>query len=194
MNRFLHTRSGPFAGCFVLTLGLVGVTAGTLHAQVRPKTTVLPAQTVQKKPYVMRVPTERVLASLNERVRMHAESLLGQQVGRGECWDLVNETLAFCNAKQPGQGGYGSYEFGKAVDLKDVIPGDILQFENVVFKNGGYTYNYPHHTAIVRRVTGREIELLHQNVNNVRRVQTGTINLDHKQPGGTLNAYRPQPR
>ena len=27
-----------------------------------------------------------------------------------------------------------------------------------------------------------------------RRVQAGTINLDHKQPGGTLVAYRPQPR
>jgi hypothetical protein len=202
MNRFLHTRYGLFAGGVVLGLGLVGLMAGTLHAQVRPKTTALPAQTVQKqkKPYVMRVPTERVLASLNERIRMHAESLLGKQVGGGECTDLVNETLGFCNAKQLRVLADGSYEWGQNVALTDakgnaaVIPGDILQFENVVFKGGGYTYNYPHHTAIVRSVNGKQIELLHQNVNNVRRVLTGSINLDHLHPGGSIKAYRPQPR
>jgi hypothetical protein len=167
------------------------------NPQAKPYSKQVPTDSIkapQSKPATKPLPNSKILAPLNERVRMHAESLIGKQVGRGECWDLAKEALAFCKAKTPGEAGYGIYEFGKKVALKDVLPGDILQFENVVFKGNGSTYNYPHHTAIVRGVNGKTIELLHQNVNNIRRVQTGTIDLNHLQPGGTLVAFRPQPR
>jgi len=147
MSRFLNTRSGLLACGVILGLGFVSATAG-----------VGLAQSALKKRYVGRIPNERVLASLNERVRMHAESLLGSQVGGGECTDLVNEVLRFCNAKQIHIRSDGQYEWGQAIPLYKkegglfVIPGDILQFENVELKGGGSSYKYPHHTAIVRSV------------------------------------------
>jgi hypothetical protein len=201
MNRFSPNRSGLFTGCLVLTLGLFGPGAGVGQAQVIVKPTSTSAQ-LKKAELALtgnKTSTAKATASLNEGVRKYAESMLGKQVGSGECWDLANEALKAAGARQPGQGGYGSYVFGKEVTLKDVQPGDILQFENVVFKhtsaNGSWsTNNFPHHTAVVKKVQGRQIELLHQNVNNDRHVQTSTISLDDKQPGGTLLAYRPQPR
>jgi hypothetical protein len=206
MKRFFPSLDRLFTSCLVLTLGLFGLDASVGQAQIVPKPAIKPSQLQKKepidtKPYVTRpnYPLGDLMASLNERVRKYAESMLGKQVGNGECWTLVNAALNKAGAKQPGQGGYGTYVFGKEVALKDVKPGDILQFENVVFKhtnpNGSsYTNNFPHHTAIVNKVQGRQIDLLHQNVNGNRTVQTGTINLDHKQPGGTLLGYRPQPR
>jgi len=188
MSRFLNTRSGLLACGVILGLGFVSATAG-----------VGLAQSALKKRYVGRIPNERVLASLNERVRMHAESLLGSQVGGGECTDLVNEVLRFCNAKQIHIRSDGQYEWGQAIPLYKkegglfVIPGDILQFENVELKGGGSSYKYPHHTAIVRSANGKVIELLHQNVNGVRRAVTGSINLDQLQPGGTISTFRPKP-
>jgi hypothetical protein len=136
--------------------------------------------------------------TLGGKVLQFAQSRMGQQVGRGECWDLANEALRAAGAHQPGQGGYGTYVYGSAVSLSSLRPGDILQFEGVNFKhvnpNGSwYTSNFAHHTAIVQGVRGTQIDVLHQNVNGDRRVQAGTIDLKDKQ-SGTILAYRPQPR
>jgi len=206
MNRSLHTRYGLFAGGVVLTLGLFALATGAGQAQVVTKPKVPTQRLVKKQPYVTR-PAQST-TDLNAAVRKFADSKRGQPVGNGECWDLVKEALQAAGAKLPGQGGYGTYEFGKVIPLKDVLPGDILQFENVAFKhrypNGSwYEDKFEHHTAIVSRhlpeVQGKVLGLLHQNVNGNRTVQTGTINLDHKQSldpskASTLTAYRPQSR
>ena len=75
----------------------------------------------------------------------------------------------------------------------------MIQFEKVRFKEtfpkGGWKeYTFPHHTAIVYGVKGSKLTLIHQNVNGVKRVVVKTYNLDHRQSGGTMTAYRPQPR
>lgn len=136
---------------------------------------------------------------LNTKVLQYAQSKMGQKVGRGECWDLANEALGAAGAKQPGRNGYATYVFGSQVALTSVKPGDILQFENVNFKhtdkNGSWSTNsFPHHTAVVRSVSGGTISILHQNVGGDRRVQAGTLVLSDRQPGGSLLAFRPQPK
>jgi hypothetical protein len=143
-------------------------------------------------------PAQAAPESLNARVLDFAKGKLDQKVGNGECWTLAFEALKSAQARLPGQGGYGIYVFGRAVALAKIIPGDVLQFEKARFKEsspdgGKYTYDFPQHTAIVHEVKGRKITLIHQNVNNVKRVVLTTINLDSRQ-GGSVKAYRPQPR
>lgn len=181
-----------------LALALVALAAPASEAQVvRPKIVTKPnPNAIATRPYVPKY--KNGTTPLNQGVLQYAQSKLGQQVGRGECWDLVDQALRAAGAQPPGQGSLGSYQFGDVVPLDKVLAGDVLQFEGVVFKgakgNGTYTNNFPHHTAIVSRplviLKGRQIEVLHQNVNGDRRVQTGVINLDDQQ-GGTLVAYRP---
>lgn len=138
--------------------------------------------------------------TVGTRVVAYAHSHLGRQVGRGECWDLAYYALRSAGAHLPGTGGYGTYQFGRRVPLSALRPGNVLQFEGVTFRHtqpsgAWYSSSFPHHTAIVYRVyrDGR-ITLIQQNTNGVRRVSLGTIRLRDRQPGGTITAYRPQPR
>ncbi len=82
----------------------------------------------------------------------------------------------------------------------EVLPGDILQFHDVVFKGrnkgGTYSSNYPHHTSIVAAVKsdGKVLELLHQNVGGSKEpktVQRSTIRFADLQKGGWVKIYRP---
>jgi hypothetical protein len=104
-------------------------------------------------------------APLNEKIVEFARSKLGHGVGNGECRALVAEALRYAAARRPGagQGMWGD----ELKSLRDVRPGDILQFENAVFirtrvrEDGALvtlTYSYPHHTAIVARVRRRGVK------------------------------------
>jgi hypothetical protein len=134
---------------------------------------------------------------LNAKVLAYANKQFGKKVGNGECWTLANLALKSAGARQPGVKGYGLYVFGRKVALKDIVPGDILQFEKVRFEHDDgksfYFQNLPHHTAIVSSVKGKQVTLIHQNENNVKKVTRLTINLAH-QKGGTIAAFRPQPK
>jgi hypothetical protein len=123
-------------------------------------------------------------------VLTYAKSKMGQQVGNGECWTLAFEALKAAGARLPGRNGVGVYDFGSKVSLKAIKPGDILQFENVTFRNASSFQNFPHHTAIVLSVSGSKITLLNQNADNVRKVVKTTINLADRK-GGTIQAFRP---
>ena len=94
--------------------------------------------------------------------------------------------------------------------LRDIQPGDILQFENAVFvkqhvrEDGAIltqTTSYPHHTAIVARVRKRGprpvLVIIHQNAGvaggdaEAQKVVTEwTLEMATKR-GGTVIAYRP---
>jgi hypothetical protein len=120
----------------------------------------------------------------------YAADRLGQTIGNGECWTLVDAAMADAGAKRPGTGGLGTYEFGGQV-YAIYVPGDIMQFENVVFTySNGRTENYPHHTAIIESVSGTSITILNQNVNGVRSVVRSTLDLN-AQNSGTIRVYRP---
>jgi hypothetical protein len=133
-----------------------------------------------------------VAVNLNAFVLGYAESHLGEEVGRGECWDLADAALKAAGADTKGD---GDCVWGKAVALGDVTPGDVLQFENAHFEHsdasGSFWSDYPHHTAIVSSVKGRTITMLNQNVNGDKKVQYSTINLDDLKRG-TVQAYQPQ--
>ena len=109
--------------------------------------------------------------TLNQKVVIWASGKLGQQVGAGECWDLANSALLQAGAGTSADfgptGDDADYVWGTPVpDLKDVIPGDILQYRDyemttttktdVTFADGtGWVddlapvISHPHHTSIV---------------------------------------------
>ncbi len=109
--------------------------------------------------------------TLNQKVTNFANSKLGQQVGAGECWDLANSALKDAGAGTSSDfgpmGDDADYVWGTPIpDLKDVIPGDILQYRDFVMKtitktdvsfsdNTGWVddtsveISHPHHTSIV---------------------------------------------
>lgn len=123
-----------------------------------------------------------------EKVIAFSINNLGKKVDRGECWDLANSALNYANAQWKPL-----YGFGDKIDYskQDLKPGDILQFTNVkfIFKTG--SASFPKHTAIVYRYSDKNVTLLHQNFNNIKKVDTLTINLSNIK-NGKVDAYRPK--
>jgi hypothetical protein len=134
-----------------------------------------------------------VVSDLNNAVLSFAVANKGTQVGDGQCWTLVDQALKAAGADTSGD---AACIWGNPVGLDAIMPGDVLQFENVHFEGataggGWYWQDFPHHSAIVYAVDGSNITLLNQNVNGDMTVQFTTINLADWQ-SGTITAYEPQ--
>jgi hypothetical protein len=133
------------------------------------------------------------LPQLNRQVLEYVESVIGEQVGRGECWDLANQALLRIDAKWDGR-----YKYGREYDPKKkaVLPGDLIQFKDVKVRyregNTIYVESMDHHTAIVYRVLdGGILELAHQNTTFSGRT-VGISKLDLKTVvSGRMWFYRP---
>lgn len=130
---------------------------------------------------------------LNDAIVSFAMANKGIQVGDGQCWTLVDQALKAAGADTSGD---AAYIWGNPIGLDAIVPGDVLQFENVHFEGatpggGWYFQDFPHHSAIVYSVNGSNITLLNQNVNGDMTVQFTTINLADWQ-SGTISAYEPQ--
>lgn len=121
--------------------------------------------------------------SMNQSVITWARGRLGQQVGRGECWDLADQALRQAGAhSSDSTQSDADYKWGADVKLADVIPGDVLQFRDysitttttttTTFPDGSSvveeevaTVGRPHHTALVDGNSGSGwITILEQNV------------------------------
>lgn len=128
------------------------------------------------------------LPPLNERVLNFATNNIGNQIGRGECWDLADQALRQSGA-EPARG----YTFGDRIDVEDVIPGDILQFTTVRVDEPGYwvVMGTPNHTAVVQAVGEQRLFILQQNFDGKRYVTTFEFNPDSV-TSGTLEAFRPR--
>lgn len=125
------------------------------------------------------------MATLNQKIIQWASGQVGKQIGAGECWDLANSA-----AKQAGAGtssDFGpegiddDYVWGDEVDLKDVLPGDILQYRDwtmTTSTNVDVTFSddsgwvdpteaevgHDHHTSIVQTNPGAgALKVLEQN-------------------------------
>lgn len=145
-----------------------------------------------------------------------ATTQYGKQVKRGECWDLAEEALKYAGAKTSNDimgaknvTANADYRWGTPIQVKDVEPGDILQFRSYIAKvtssNGAWqTQNRPHHTAIVAGVYpvigAKVVAAYEQNVNNSKSVQLNTIYLtagtglnggESVSISGRIWAYRP---
>jgi len=153
------------------------------------------------------------LPPLNEKVFEFAKANLGKPVGDGICITLAVEALQEAGARRASfRDRKGDYEWGELVpDLKDALPGDILQFRDAVFhgqrslgrgRTTRWHQEYPHHTAIVAKVEheGKLITIYHQNVtikgkgeSEKGNVQEGELRMESLQKGGWVKAYRPVP-
>ena len=137
----------------------------------------------------------------NQRIVDYVESVIGKTVGRGECWDLADAALTVSQARFDKSSDKTIYIFGDPYNPKKtpVLPGDILQFENVIVKyqkdNKIYTENFGHHTAIILDVIGDEyFKLAHQNTGfSGRKVGTSELRLSYVQKG-KIKFYRPIPQ
>ena len=120
---------------------------------------------------------------INTKAVVWARGRIGQQVGRGECWDLADQALRKAGgASSTTTGKDDDYVWGDLVELPDVQPGDVLQFRDfkvttttttdVTFDDGsGHVQDKEHvairghHVAIVDGTDGAGgIYILEQNV------------------------------
>ena len=140
------------------------------------------------------------IPEVNSKVISYVKTVIGSTVGRGECWDLADQALTFANAQFDKTSKSTIYTFGKLYNPeKDkVLPGDIIQFENVVvsYKDGNmiFTENYKHHTAIVYDIKKNgSFQLAHQNTSfGGRKVALSEFNSDNVKKGKLL-FYHPIP-
>ena len=133
------------------------------------------------------------IPELNKKIVEYAESVIGKQVDRGECWDLAYQALNRNNAEWDG-----IFQYGKLINPKKepVLPGDIIQFKNVKIRyritNTTYTEFMKQHTAIVYKVKRKNIfTIAHQNTEfSGRKVGLSDLNLSHVIKGD-IRIYRP---
>lgn len=103
-------------------------------------------------------------ASMADRIVSYARTRLGDRVGDGECFTLVDRALRRAEAKSARDFGDvtpdADYVWGTAVTLSELQPGDIIQFRDYECdihtesptEVSDFTHERPHHTAIVERV------------------------------------------
>ena len=120
-------------------------------------------------------------ANMADQVVSYARHRLGQRVGDGECFALVDRALRRAGAKSAADFGAvtptADYVWGTEVRLPDVRRGDVIQFRDYRYDREVVTEDArgtttetefqerPHHTAIVEQV-GEDgvIFVLEQNV------------------------------
>jgi hypothetical protein len=147
--------------------------------------------------------------NLGQKVVTFAAGKQGQQVGRGDCYDLADEALTQAGAKSaPSYGRItddADYEWGRPIELKDVEAGDILQLRDhkitirtdttikKVFSEGGseesekweeQDFRRGHHTAIADVNKGNGVlEVYEQNVKpRGKKVQRHTLYVRNQTP------------
>jgi hypothetical protein len=144
-------------------------------------------------------------------VAAFGESVLGQQVGDGECWTLAKEAIDQSShgyAMSPAGYTHGALVYhsvgGANAPLAyndSIRRGDILQFTSGKFETRDAAtgavratshVGNPNHTSIVTNVSAnnRIVDIVHQNVSGVRKVQPGQHNLDEL-VAGDVKIFRP---
>lgn len=138
--------------------------------------------------------------STGQKIVTYAAGENGKTVGSGECWELANAALGKAGGQSSADlgpmGDDADYVWGDPVaNLKDVLPGDILQFRDYVITTRVTTeaswadgaewsetheneLSRPHHTAIVATNNGNGVLTIYeQNIEpSGRVVQLHTLN------------------
>lgn len=138
------------------------------------------------------------LPELNDKIVEYLNSVMGTKVDRGECWDLAAGALAYSGAYFDRSSMKTVSIYGRRLNPKkeDVLPGDLIQFENVElqWKDGNTTYkeSMAQHTAIVYQVNGPlNYEIAHQNTSAWgKKVGVSNFRLDRVTKGKVM-IYRP---
>ena len=130
---------------------------------------------------------------------------VNSKIDRGECWDAAEAAIKTVGASRPGT---ALYVWGRIVSPSSLQLGDVIQFSGFTVRieedDGSWqelTFGIPRHTSIVSYLnTDGSVDVLHQNYDNVRSVQSlewvylksgtyGTKKVTVK--GGTVTCYRP---
>jgi hypothetical protein len=154
-----------------------------------------------------------------DEIVSYARERLGERVGDGECFTLVDRALRNAGAKSAADYGEvtpdADYVWGASVGLSDLRPGDVIQFRDYRFERtvetsdseGTATETHseerPHHTAIVEVVDGSTVTVLEQNAPDGQPVLRTVLYFDnsHVAAGDTTTTvtvsgswwfYRPQ--
>lgn len=138
------------------------------------------------------------LPELNAKIVEYLDSVMGTKVDRGECWDLAAGALAYSGAYFDRSSMKTVSVYGRLLNHKkeEVLPGDLIQFENVElsWKEGNTTYkeSMAQHTAAVYKVNGSlNYEIAHQNTGEWgKKVGVSTLNLNNMTKGKVM-IYRP---
>lgn len=138
------------------------------------------------------------LPELNSKIVEYLNSVMGTKVDRGECWDLAAQALAYSGAYFDRSSMKTVTIYGRLLNHKkeEVLPGDLIQFENVElsWKEGNTTYKETmgQHTAIVYEVNGPlDYQIAHQNTGQWgKKVGVSNLNLNNMTKG-KLWIYRP---
>lgn len=138
------------------------------------------------------------LPELNSKIITYVDSVMGKKVDRGECWDLAAGALAYSGAYFDRSSMKTVTIYGRKLNPKkeEVIPGDLIQFENIEMKwtEGNTTYSAAmgQHTAIVYKVNASgDFEIAHQNTSDWgKKVGVSNFNLNHVTKGKVM-IYRP---
>ncbi|MEQ9378153.1 MAG: hypothetical protein RIG68_23385 [Imperialibacter sp.] len=138
------------------------------------------------------------LPELNAKIITYLDSVMGKKVDRGECWDLAAGALAYSGAYFDRSSMKTVTIYGRELNYKkeEVLPGDLIQFENVelAWKDGNTTYKETmgQHTAVVYKVNGSlNYEIAHQNTGQWgKKVGLSNLNLNNLAKG-KLWIYRP---
>lgn len=164
-------------------------------------------------PITHKVPLHADLVSNSQQFGGHVAAWAlhheGQQVGRGECWDLAKFALEKGCGNHAFVSTYYHHGFpilevqgtpsGPSVarpQMDDIRKGDILQFTTAKFENkatGSYaTAGDPDHTSVVIDKVGEKIHVAEQNVGGVKIVKRGEYELGNITQGSVV-VYRPMP-
>ena len=116
-------------------------------------------------------------ASLAAEIVSYARNRMGQVVGNGECFTLVDRALRNAGARSAADYAEvtpaADYEWGTSISLAELAAGDLIQFRDYqcdvetesATEVGSETQTRPHHTAIVESVADHGVvTVLEQNI------------------------------
>jgi hypothetical protein len=131
--------------------------------------------------------------AMNQKIVQLARAKMKKKVGRGECWDLAEYVLTETAADWDHM-----YVYGRLINPKKecVLPGDIIQFENVKVRwKSGNTQNtttMAHHTAIVTEIVSKdEWTIIHQNTDEYGKRVGESPFYPNLVVSGKMMIYRP---
>ncbi|CAY68872.1 Hypothetical protein PAS_chr2-1_0260 [Komagataella phaffii GS115] len=199
-----RTSMGQIGGDYTRYISFRMKDLGTVQAEIKWSDSTAPIVT-QKYTAPPTATQEQLFEGrnlFNEHVATWAESHEGKCVGDGECWTLAKLALEKGCGKHAFVSEY--YHHGALLFTKDasgviksnptdsIARGDILQFYECTTKNNYSTTKLgaPHHTAIVVSCNSDgSLEIIHQNVNGVKKVMKQNLVLNVVE--GTMKVYRP---
>jgi len=134
---------------------------------------------------------EKEVMDLSAAIVVYSDGVIGESIGRGECWDFVAEALDVAGAdwERPR-------DFGRVLDWKneDLQAGDVLYYRKSFFRSPDKkksAYFFKHFGLVYETGEDKSIKMVHQNYADNRTVHFSELNLNHL-VSGTFEVFRPK--